>query len=232
VPQDYDASFAVPCLFIHSIHVIPCLYIRSLSVMLSRISFHVLYGRGRYSHKESLAEKVNDDDGDEHDDDQHNNNALIRKKKMRSSEIREEEKHNIFSKTDHDDHPNEGLMLLMRGRMTTSSEQQQQYDYDAWSKIPELDKDKEVFEESSPTFLNELKSLGDRKVLTIVDHERMKATLKDMLSNRFKDAEEEKDLIIPKKEAPIFYGPQRDPNEPPRFLLSTLASRRELKVLA
>nr|GEU68629.1 integrase, catalytic region, zinc finger, CCHC-type, peptidase aspartic, catalytic [Tanacetum cinerariifolium] len=29
----------------HSIYVIHCLYIRSLSVMLSRISFHVLYGR-------------------------------------------------------------------------------------------------------------------------------------------------------------------------------------------
>nr|GEY19427.1 hypothetical protein [Tanacetum cinerariifolium] len=46
VPQDYNASFAVPRFFIHSIYVIPCLYIRSLSVMLSRISFHVLYGRG------------------------------------------------------------------------------------------------------------------------------------------------------------------------------------------
>nr|GFA89682.1 hypothetical protein [Tanacetum cinerariifolium] len=45
VPRDYNASSAVPCLFIHSIYVIPCLYIRSLSVMLSRISFHVLYGR-------------------------------------------------------------------------------------------------------------------------------------------------------------------------------------------
>nr|GEY33876.1 hypothetical protein [Tanacetum cinerariifolium] len=45
VPQDYNASSAVPCLFINSIYVIPCLYIRSLSVMLSRISFHVLYGR-------------------------------------------------------------------------------------------------------------------------------------------------------------------------------------------
>nr|GEY77404.1 zinc finger, CCHC-type, retrotransposon Gag domain protein [Tanacetum cinerariifolium] len=43
VPQDYDVSSAMPCLFIHSIYVIHCLYIHSLSVMLSRISFHVLY---------------------------------------------------------------------------------------------------------------------------------------------------------------------------------------------
>nr|GEX14951.1 ribonuclease H-like domain, reverse transcriptase, RNA-dependent DNA polymerase [Tanacetum cinerariifolium] len=45
VPQDYNAFSAVQCLFIHFLYVIPCLYIRSLSVMLSRISFHVLYGR-------------------------------------------------------------------------------------------------------------------------------------------------------------------------------------------
>nr|GEW04580.1 histone deacetylase 14 [Tanacetum cinerariifolium] len=45
VPQDYYASSAMPCLFIHFIYVIHYLYIRSLSVMLSRISFHVLYGR-------------------------------------------------------------------------------------------------------------------------------------------------------------------------------------------
>nr|GEX85893.1 ribonuclease H-like domain-containing protein [Tanacetum cinerariifolium] len=44
IPQDYDASSATPCLFIHSIYVMYCPYIRSLSVMLSRISFHVLYG--------------------------------------------------------------------------------------------------------------------------------------------------------------------------------------------
>nr|GEW20197.1 transposase (putative), gypsy type [Tanacetum cinerariifolium] len=49
VPQGYDASSAMPCLFIHSVYVIHCLYIRSLSVMLSRISFHVLYGRGYYA---------------------------------------------------------------------------------------------------------------------------------------------------------------------------------------
>nr|GEW55360.1 putative reverse transcriptase domain, aspartic peptidase domain protein [Tanacetum cinerariifolium] len=42
VPQDYDVSSATPCFFIHVIYAISCLYIRSLSVMLSRISFHVL----------------------------------------------------------------------------------------------------------------------------------------------------------------------------------------------
>nr|GEZ16118.1 putative reverse transcriptase domain-containing protein [Tanacetum cinerariifolium] len=46
VPQDYDVTLATPCLSIHAIYVMYCRYIRSLSVMLSRISFHVLYGRG------------------------------------------------------------------------------------------------------------------------------------------------------------------------------------------
>nr|GFA17292.1 putative reverse transcriptase domain-containing protein [Tanacetum cinerariifolium] len=44
VPQDYDVSSATPCFIIHVIYVMYRLYIRSLSVMLSRISFHVLYG--------------------------------------------------------------------------------------------------------------------------------------------------------------------------------------------
>nr|GEV92533.1 hypothetical protein [Tanacetum cinerariifolium] len=42
VPQDHDVSSATPCFFIHVIYAISCLDIRSLSVMLSRISFHVL----------------------------------------------------------------------------------------------------------------------------------------------------------------------------------------------
>nr|GFA14986.1 hypothetical protein [Tanacetum cinerariifolium] len=42
VPQDYDVSSATPCLSTHAINVMYCRYIGSLSVMLSRISFHVL----------------------------------------------------------------------------------------------------------------------------------------------------------------------------------------------
>nr|GEV37376.1 hypothetical protein [Tanacetum cinerariifolium] len=49
VPQDYNVSSAVPCLFIRSIYVIPCLYIRSLSVMLSRIFFSCLIRQTLFS---------------------------------------------------------------------------------------------------------------------------------------------------------------------------------------
>nr|GEY87711.1 hypothetical protein [Tanacetum cinerariifolium] len=49
VPQDYDVSSAMPCFFIHVIYAMYRLYIRSLSVMLSRISFHVLIRQGEGS---------------------------------------------------------------------------------------------------------------------------------------------------------------------------------------
>ncbi|GJW54053.1 hypothetical protein Tco_0098138 [Tanacetum coccineum] len=87
-----------------------------------------------------------------------------------------------------------------------------------------------------------MKSMGDKKVSTITDHDRMEATLKDMMINQFKDAEDyayhieqatnymenqivwessEEDLMILEKEATVFDGPQRDPNEPPRYLYNT-----------
>nr|GEX03753.1 reverse transcriptase domain-containing protein [Tanacetum cinerariifolium] len=55
VPQDYDVSSATSCFFIHVIYAISCLYIRSLSVMLSRISFHVLIRQVPQDHDVSSA---------------------------------------------------------------------------------------------------------------------------------------------------------------------------------
>ncbi|GKC55542.1 hypothetical protein Tco_1078287, partial [Tanacetum coccineum] len=67
----------------------------------------------------------------------------------------------------------------------------------------------------------------------------MEATLKDMMKKQFRTAEEyayhikqakkymenqifwesrEEDLMIPHKKALVFFGPQRDPNKPPRYL--------------
>ncbi|GJW10782.1 hypothetical protein Tco_1576609 [Tanacetum coccineum] len=71
-------------------------------------------------------------------------------------------------------------MLLVRGRRTMSSEQQQ-HNYDGWSEISEIGEDKEISEDASLGFLEEINSLGDKKVLKIADHERMEATLKDMI---------------------------------------------------
>ncbi|GKF50384.1 hypothetical protein Tco_0146851 [Tanacetum coccineum] len=71
-----------------------------------------------------------------------------------------------------------------------SSKQPQQQFYDAWSDIPKVDEYEVTSEEASPALLNELKSFGDKRVLIIADHKRMKATLKYILSNQFRDAEE------------------------------------------
>ncbi|GJU74821.1 hypothetical protein Tco_1266226 [Tanacetum coccineum] len=79
----------------------------------------------------------------------------------------------------------------------------------------------------------------DKRVPTILDRERMEAIIKYMLSNQFRDAEEyayhvqqahnylenkmvwksrQEDLKRPKLDALVFYGPQRNPNEPPRIV--------------
>ncbi|GJZ71123.1 hypothetical protein Tco_0634974 [Tanacetum coccineum] len=71
------------------------------------------------------------------------------------------------------------------------------------------------------------------------DHERMEATLRDMMSNQFRDAEEyayhleqtknyienqivwksrHYDIRLSKPYAHVSYGPLRNPNEPPRYL--------------
>nr|GEU87610.1 reverse transcriptase domain, reverse transcriptase zinc-binding domain protein [Tanacetum cinerariifolium] len=83
----------------------------------------------------------------------------------------------------------------------------------------------------------ELKSLGKAKAPTTIESHRMKELLDNMMKKRYKISEEnvyhleqaknhienqivwesrEEELIPqdPKKEAPIFFGPQRNPNEP------------------
>ncbi|GJW67985.1 hypothetical protein Tco_0122409 [Tanacetum coccineum] len=104
---------------------------------------------------------------------------------------------------------------------------------------PKINKDDEISKDASPEFFEEIKSVGDKKVPTIADHERMEVTLKDMMSNQFKNAEEyayhieqatnymenqivwkrtEEDLMVLEKEAHVFYSPQRNPNESLRYL--------------
>ncbi|GKE61047.1 hypothetical protein Tco_1511414, partial [Tanacetum coccineum] len=79
----------------------------------------------------------------------------------------------------------------------------------------------------------------NKRVPTIYDYARMKATLNDVLSNQFKNAEEyayhleqttnfmenqivwesrQEDIRHPVPRPLVFFGPQRNPNEPPRYL--------------
>ncbi|GJU20878.1 putative reverse transcriptase domain-containing protein [Tanacetum coccineum] len=95
--------------------------------------------------------------------------------------------------------------------------------------------------EASPEFLEELKSMGGKRMPIITDVHRMKATMDDMMQNQYKTVveyayqiekatkymhnpilreSEEEDLMaqFPEKEAPVFYGPQRNQNGPTRYL--------------
>ncbi|GJY20267.1 hypothetical protein Tco_0392833 [Tanacetum coccineum] len=72
---------------------------------------------------------------------------------------------------------------------TSASEQPQQQNLDAWVDIPEIDEDEVILEEETPELIDEFQNV-DKQVPTIYDHERMKATIRDMPSNQFIDPEE------------------------------------------
>ncbi|GJZ74578.1 hypothetical protein Tco_0639043 [Tanacetum coccineum] len=101
-----------------------------------------------------------------------------------------------------------------------------------------IDEDNEIPEDVAPKLIAESQNV-DKRILTIFDRARMEATLKDSLGNQFRNAEEyayhleqstnfmENQIVwesrqqdiprtIPK--TLIFYGSQRNPNEPPRYL--------------
>ncbi|GKB77461.1 hypothetical protein Tco_0944356 [Tanacetum coccineum] len=72
---------------------------------------------------------------------------------------------------------------------TPASECQQQQDWDAWVDDLKFDEDQVIPVDETPESINEFQNVNKR-VATIFDHERMEATLRDMLSNHFRDAEE------------------------------------------
>nr|GFB11856.1 hypothetical protein [Tanacetum cinerariifolium] len=117
----------------------------------------------------------------------------------------------FFCKKDHDDYPDDEVLpegekgekkqKTSRGSKSTkdssSSKQpvkesrttsyvQQQQDYDVWYDILEMDEDECISEDASPNFMEKIKSLVDKKVSTINDHQRMEATLKDMMKNQIR----------------------------------------------
>ncbi|GJU84043.1 hypothetical protein Tco_1291589 [Tanacetum coccineum] len=70
-----------------------------------------------------------------------------------------------------------------------SKQQQKQQEWDAWVEETVIDKDEVIPKDETPKLITELLNV-DKHVPTIFDHARMKATLNDMLSNQFKNAEE------------------------------------------
>ncbi|GJR21427.1 hypothetical protein Tco_0969954 [Tanacetum coccineum] len=119
-----------------------------------------------------------------------------------------------------------------------SKQQSQHQEWDAWEEENVVDEDEVISEDVTPELIVEFQNV-DKRVPTIFDHARMEATLRDSLSNMSRNAEEyayhleqstnfmESQIVwesrqqdiprtIPK--TLIFYGPQRNPNEPPRPL--------------
>ncbi|GJW31724.1 hypothetical protein Tco_0051756 [Tanacetum coccineum] len=91
---------------------------------------------------------------------------------------------------------------------------------------------------TTPELIDEFQNT-DKHIPTIYNYARMMATLNDVMSNQFKDAEEyayhieqtknymenqivweskQEDIKRSKPYAQVFYDPQRNPNEPPRYL--------------
>ncbi|GJT79185.1 hypothetical protein Tco_1053527, partial [Tanacetum coccineum] len=121
---------------------------------------------------------------------------------------------------------------------TTYVFKQQQQEWDAWVEETVTDEDEAILEDETPELITELQVV-DKHVPTIFVYERMKVAINDALSNQFKNAEEyayhleqttnfmenqivwesrQEDIRRPVPRPLVFFGPQRNPNEPPRYL--------------
>nr|GEV46547.1 hypothetical protein [Tanacetum cinerariifolium] len=169
------------------------------------------------SHKENLDkndnddekkdDKKDDDDDDNDDDDDHGDHALIRTRGIKEK-------------------VNEALKYIVPKLATTATNDLIN------DHLPRIVAN--VFKKESESLQN-----VDKRVPKIFDHESMEVKIKDILSNQFKDVKEyayyleqaqnylenqivwesrQKDLKRPKPDAFVFYGPQRNPNEPPSYL--------------
>ncbi|GKC63674.1 hypothetical protein Tco_1096272, partial [Tanacetum coccineum] len=88
----------------------------------------------------------------------------------------------------HDDHQEDDAPLEGEKR------KQQQQEWDAWVEETVIDEDGEIPEDETPEIITELQEV-DKRVPTIFDYERMRATLNDVLSNQFKKEEEITEVV-------------------------------------
>ncbi|GKA16257.1 hypothetical protein Tco_0696004 [Tanacetum coccineum] len=70
-----------------------------------------------------------------------------------------------------------------------SKQQSQQQEWDAWEEENVIDEDEVIPEDETPKLIAEFQNV-DKRVPTIFNHGRIEATLKDTLSNQFRNAEE------------------------------------------
>ncbi|GJS49470.1 hypothetical protein Tco_0599591 [Tanacetum coccineum] len=70
-----------------------------------------------------------------------------------------------------------------------SERQHQKQEWDIWVEEPVSDVDEVIPEDDSPNIIEEFQNI-DKHVPTVYDHEKMEATLRDMMSNQFRNAKE------------------------------------------
>ncbi|GJV27926.1 ribonuclease H-like domain-containing protein [Tanacetum coccineum] len=71
--------------------------------------------------------------------------------------------------------------VLKRSKTSESARQEQQQEWDTWVEDTVIDKDEVIPEDKTPELIEEFQNV-DKHVPTIFDHERMKDTLRDILS--------------------------------------------------
>ncbi|GKE63369.1 hypothetical protein Tco_1513736, partial [Tanacetum coccineum] len=158
--------------------------------------------------------------------------ALRRKfeKSSFNTSCMEDDFHSHHDEHQDDDAPPEGEKRVKRSKGSKRSKSAREENV--------IDDDEVIPEDETPELIVEFQNV-DKRVPTIFDRARMEATLRDSLSNQSRIAEEyayhleqstnfmENQIVwesrqqdiprtIPK--TLIFYGPQRNPNEPSRYL--------------
>ncbi|GJY11892.1 hypothetical protein Tco_0381201 [Tanacetum coccineum] len=148
---------------------------------------------------------------------------VLKAKYEKSSTSNESCGFDAFSKRDHDDHEGDDAHLKgeknekrqnvskssksARGSSSKkpaketniSASEEQQQDWDAWVDIPVIDEDEEILKEETSELINEFQNV-DNRVPTIFDRKQARGFETTIA------------------EALVFYGPQRNPNEPSRYL--------------
>ncbi|GJW52659.1 retrotransposon protein, putative, unclassified [Tanacetum coccineum] len=83
------------------------------------------------------------------------------------------------------------LYLKMKRNLQDQADDPELWDqeWDSWVEETVIDKDEVIPEDKALDLIKEFQNV-DKHVTTIYDHERMEATLRDMMSNQFRDAEE------------------------------------------
>ncbi|GJR30048.1 hypothetical protein Tco_1106280 [Tanacetum coccineum] len=151
-----------------------------------------------------------------------------------NTSCREDDFHSHHDEHQDDDAPPEGEKIIKRSKKSKRSKSTREWD--AWEEENVIDEDEVIPEDVTLEMITESQNV-DKRVPTIFDHARIETTLRDSISNMSINAEEyayhleqstsfmENQIVWESKQQYIsrtipktFYGPQRNPNEPPRPL--------------